>query len=173
MAVLSRIWSNQPRDSEAIVQEDIKTMAEELDALKAQQAFLQRKLKRRLRTWGINARKHREKAEALFLDAEMVLHNMKKEHKATGQCGGVDQKMDNMTILRSSDNGEDAPVIVVEASPILKCRSLNKSGIFDSSHLPASSPYIPSVTAVKWATQDLSAIHIARIAVPCLNGVLV
>ena len=66
------MWGNQPKNSEAIVQEDIKTMVEKLDTLKARQVCLQRKLERLLGTWVINARKHREEAEALFLEAEIV-----------------------------------------------------------------------------------------------------
>jgi hypothetical protein len=139
MAGMAHIWVNLPKDSETIMQEDIKTTAEELDALKARQVFLQRKLESLLKTRETNAQKRRDEAQAIFLEAEMELEKMTKEHEAVRWSAGIDHKFDNVTASQPLESEEDAPVIV-EAPCSLDCRSLNKGWKSDSSKLSAGSP---------------------------------
>jgi hypothetical protein len=163
MAGLTHIWTTLPTSSETLMQEDIKTTVEELEALKARQIFLQRKLESLLRAGEISAQKRRDEAEALFLEAEMELEKMAEEHKDIRRSAGIDH---NTTSRWSSGTEEDAPVIV-EAPHSLDSRSLSKFERSSGSHLADDSLYI---NVVKWATQELGAMHVTPsniIAVPC------
>ena len=131
---MTHIWAKLQKESERIMQEDIKTTVEELDALRARQAFLQRKLEGLLKARETNMQKWIDEAKAIFLAAEMEHEKMTAEHEALRQSAGMDQKSDSMTISPPRDTEEDAPV-VVEAPRSLDSMSLNKGRQSDSSNL--------------------------------------